>query len=266
MSVPLRSSAFEPYSAYDADDIYKDELELSAGERIGGPVSRTNDVLAWLTVIAIAVGSSWSLVHEEGALFERARALTARASEAVNQIISATSTPVREDNSYALSTAGQAEAPPPPPLPDETAVPDAPAVMSELAVANAAADASDSGGASAEHGDAQSRDPYQARAEAVGLNPSLSRIVLARFSAADLRNARYAIETAIAKTPDDGVFVWPRQRKPSEALFKVYFVAGAAPDCRRYVVGVTMSNWTTTALPMEKCGVSRVAATKRATR
>jgi len=97
-------------------------------------------------------------------------------------------------------------------------------------------------------------DPYQKRAEAVGLHPELSRVLLARLSSADYRNAGIAIETAIAQTPDNGVLVWPRQRKPEQALFQVRFVAGAAPGCRRYVVSVTKDGWLTTALPMEKCG------------
>src|SRR5262245_4946268 len=97
-------------------------------------------------------------------------------------------------------------------------------------------------------------DPYQRRAEAVGLHPQLSRVLLARLSPTDYRNAAIAIETAVSQTPDHGVFVWPRQRTPDQALFQVRFVAGAAPGCRRYVVSVTKDRWLTTAPPMEKCG------------
>jgi hypothetical protein len=102
--------------------------------------------------------------------------------------------------------------------------------------------------------------PLEARAEAVGLHPGLSHAVLARFSGKDFLNARKAIDTAVARTPDNGVFIWPRRRQPGRALFKVHFVAGAAPDCRRYVVTVTMNGWTSTALPMEKCGARSVTA------
>jgi hypothetical protein len=97
-------------------------------------------------------------------------------------------------------------------------------------------------------------DPYQMRAAAVGLHPGLSRVLLARLSPTDYRNAGIAIQTALAETPDSDMFVWPRQRKPELALFQVRFVAGAAPNCRRYVVTVTKDRWSTTALPMEKCG------------
>jgi hypothetical protein len=53
------------------------------------------------------------------------------------------------------------------------------------------------------------------------------------------------------------VYVWPRQRKPEHALFRVRFVQGAAPGCRRYVVTITKDGWLTTALPMEKCEVTQ---------
>jgi hypothetical protein len=97
-------------------------------------------------------------------------------------------------------------------------------------------------------------DPYQKRAVAVGLHPDLSRVLLRRMTTADYRNAGYAIGTAIAKTADDADFIWPRQRKPEQALFRVHFVRGAAATCRRYVVTVTKDGWTTTAPPMERCG------------
>lgn len=96
-------------------------------------------------------------------------------------------------------------------------------------------------------------DPYQVRAAAVGLHPELSRALLSRLSPADYRNAGIAIKNAF-EAAESGVYVWPRQRKPEEALFKVRFVPGAAAGCRRYVVSVTKDGWLTTAPPMEKCG------------
>jgi hypothetical protein len=86
--------------------------------------------------------------------------------------------------------------------------------------------------------------------------------LLDRLSPTDYRNAGIAIKTALAETPDSAVFVFPRQRKPELALFRVHFVPGAAPGCRRYVVAITKDGWLTTALPMEKCGPQ----TKRARR
>jgi hypothetical protein len=106
-------------------------------------------------------------------------------------------------------------------------------------------------------------DPYQKRAVAAGLHPDLSRVLLVRLSAADYRNARHAIDTAIAKTGNEDALVWPRQRKPEQALFRVHFVMGAAPQCRRYVVTVVKDGWTTTAPAMERCGAD-IASTNPA--
>jgi hypothetical protein len=98
-------------------------------------------------------------------------------------------------------------------------------------------------------------DAYGRKAEAVGLHPDLSRAVLSRLTPTDYRNAAYAIQKAIKTIPDDGEFTWPRTRKPGVAVFNVHFVEGGTRDCRRYVVTVTKDRWTSTALPMEKCGV-----------
>jgi hypothetical protein len=100
-------------------------------------------------------------------------------------------------------------------------------------------------------------DPYQKRALAVGLHPELSRVLLSSMSDADYRNAGVAIRKAIAEAADNDKFIWPRQPTPKLALFQVHFVAGAGPDCRRYIVTVMKNGWTTTAQPMEKCGVER---------
>ena len=106
-------------------------------------------------------------------------------------------------------------------------------------------------------------DLYQVRSKAAGLHSDLSRVLLARLSADDFRNAKAAIDTAVAETADDDALVWPRQRKAEQALFKVHFVPGAAPDCRRYVVTIAKDGWSTTALPMERCGVTRKAAQRK---
>lgn len=100
------------------------------------------------------------------------------------------------------------------------------------------------------------------RAAAAGLHPDISRALLQRLSDSDFQNAGVAVQKAVAETADDAVFSWPRQRRPELALFQVYFVPGAAPDCRRYVVTVTKDAWSTTALPMERCGVKPVRSSK----
>jgi hypothetical protein len=100
-------------------------------------------------------------------------------------------------------------------------------------------------------------NPYHKRATAVGLHPELSRVVLAKLTAADYRNAGVAIETALAQTADDATFTWPSKPKPDQAVFEVHFVAGTSKDCRRYVVTVALDRWLTTAPPMENCNSQR---------
>ncbi len=125
------------------------------------------------------------------------------------------------------------------------------------AKASSSKDDSKDDGASTEYTSAPATpsDPYRKRAEAAGLHPDLSRVLLARLTAADYRNAAFAIEKAVKTVPDDGDFTWPRSRKSGVAVFNVHFVQGAGHDCRRYVVTVTKDRWSTTAAPMEKCGV-----------
>lgn len=106
-------------------------------------------------------------------------------------------------------------------------------------------------------------DPLQKRALAAGLHPDLSRALLARLSDADFRNAAMAVRTALAESPDDGEWLWPRQRQPGQALFKITFVRGASPECRRYVVAIAKDGWRTTALPLEKCSEPSRAAAKK---
>jgi len=135
--------------------------------------------------------------------------------------------------------------------PPASAKPEAPPTAASLPYAAAPAQPVPS---SSEPAAADPSDPYQVRAAAVGLHPRLSRVLLERLSPADYRNAAFAIRTAVAETPDGTVFLWPRQRKPGEALFKVRFVAGAAAGCRRYVVTIAKDGWETTAHPVETCG------------
>jgi hypothetical protein len=104
--------------------------------------------------------------------------------------------------------------------------------------------------------------PYQKRAQAAGLHPDVSKVLLEKLTDNDFRNASAAIEAALAETADDGVLYWPRQPRAGMAQYQVHFVEGAEPGCRRYVVTIAKSGWQTTALPMERCGVVRSAAAR----
>ncbi len=106
-------------------------------------------------------------------------------------------------------------------------------------------------------------DPYQKKAEAVGLNPDVSRALLKKLSKTDYKNAGIAIKTALAETADTDVFSWPREKKAGQAVFEVKFVNGAEEKCRRYVVTITKDRWSTTAPPMEKCGIVAPQGTAR---
>ena len=71
---------------------------------------------------------------------------------------------------------------------------------------------------------------------------------------ADFKNARTAIQVALADTSDNGITIWPRERKGDLAVFEVSFVASVSPECKRYIVTIAKHGWLTTALPMDKCG------------
>ena len=106
-------------------------------------------------------------------------------------------------------------------------------------------------------------DPQQKRAAAVGLHPRVSKVVLASLSDTDYSNARTAIRKALAEAADADKFIWPRDADKKHAVFQVHFVAGAAAPCRRYIVTIVKNGWTTTAPPMEKCGVKTAAHQSR---
>jgi hypothetical protein len=100
----------------------------------------------------------------------------------------------------------------------------------------------------------QDKSPKRAHAIAAGLSPDLPNVLLTRLSEGDLKNAGYAVKTALAKTPDDASFAWPPKPSQQQALFEVRFAPGAPQGCRRYIVTVTKDRWSSTSAAMEKCG------------
>ena len=245
--------------------------EFLPGERIGPPLGRGpgRAVLRGL-IILVVLGAGWALVDAQSALpkwlLSEIKAAFSTLEWGIPKRIEPTASaavataPTTRAGSAAREPSGSPA--PVSPAPDVTAalldVPPRP-VVTTVPPAAAASEATplatgEAPGAPLPPPIVDPADPYQQRAEAVGLHPQLSRVLLARLSPADYRNAGIAIATAVAQTPDNGVLVWPRQRTPEQALFQVRFVAGAAPGCRRYVVSVTKDGWLTTAPPMEKCG------------
>jgi hypothetical protein len=261
----MRASARHPNPrSYAYDDLYADyhyiSSELSADEPIGPPPRRTGGrAKVWAVFVLLASGGTWAAFGDPTTWPVRGWA-DWLASQTTTAAPEADPKPPLPAGPIKPAAAIPGPAPEPPsgaaPAPKELSppprtVPLTTAALPPPAVGKAAAEplpppTVDPG------------DPYQVRAVAVGLHPGLSRVLLARLSAADYRNAGIAIKTALAETPDTAVLVWPRKRAPDLALFKVRFVPGAAPACRRYVVTITKDGWSTTAAPMERCG-SQVA-------
>jgi hypothetical protein len=234
---------------YEFDDA---AVQFEPGERIGGPLAsaRRKLILKAGVVGAIALGGGWAWLNHQATLSE----WTAAAATAVSSALERNAPDPPAPNSPLPPLQSMATSEPP-------AAPEVPAESPLSTVAPSPATADPDEAAATQPAErlpppvADPADPYQKRALAVGLHPGLSRVLLAKLSPTDYRNAGVAIKTALAETPDTDVLVWPRQRTPELALFQVKFVPGTVPDCRRYVVMVTKDSWLTTALPMEKCGV-----------
>lgn len=251
------------YDDFDAHG-YESFGELSPGERICSPIARSGGkaTLRGAFLLLIAFGSGWALLGDRVTWPEWPGVATPAVSPSTDngglEPSESTTAPLTNAELTA-NPAALDDLPSPSVPPGPTAIdPSEPARSMEPPVTIAAVpevatptDVPSAGPLPAPHADPA--DPYQVRALAVGLHPGLSPALLARLSPTDYKNAGIAIQTALAETPESAVFVWPRQRKPELALFRVHFVPGAAPDCRRYVVTVAKDGWSTTALPMEKC-------------
>jgi hypothetical protein len=269
---PMRAARHAARYHPDADEDYFD-AGLLASERIGPPLrSRGRALLQGALLLLIVLGIAWAQLATAANPLGIAAALLHTAVEWVQA-----SAPARTDKLSA--TVPQDTLPvrvPPAAFPPAVPVA-APANLQRPAVGDADTSVSPRSAAlstpvppapatSTEDAPSEplppptvdANDPYQKRALAVGLHPGLSHVLLAKLSPTDYRNAGIAIETALVKTPEGGVYVWPREGKPDLAVFRVHFVAGAAPGCRRYVVVVAKDRWLTTAAPMEKCNAQVV--------
>ena len=264
-----RHTSFVPSNYGSFDD--SDHGEVVPGERVGPPLAGTGGKIVRRggIILLIAFAGTWAMLGERPGWpdwLASKVATMARALERSDPALgapSAMAAPTRAvPATYEPATKLAALDTPPatPPLPPLAAAKPEPPLTTAALPPAAAANASPALPLVPPSVDPS--DPYQVRAAAVGLHPELSRVLLARLSPTDYRNAGIAIQTALTDTSDSAVFVWPRQRKPELALFRVRFVAGAAPGCRRYVVTVVKDGWLTTALPMEKCK-SEATATRR---
>jgi hypothetical protein len=262
MATRARFSSPPADAAWDADDGYG-HVEHWPGERLGPPPSgRGGKIMACCLLFGILGAGGWALLadHSSSPLWQAVETTvgswmsssrTARSEAATISAppllpIEAAAKPATAEPARPLLAPSSASLAPAR-APDLNAAPVVRPVAPREAAPEETAAADPSRGP-------DPTDPYQLRAAAVGLHPDLSRALLERLSPTDYHNAGIAIKTAVAETPDNAVFVWPRQRKPELALFQVRFVPGAAPSCRRYVVSITKDGWLTTAPPMERCG------------
>ena len=254
----LDDDAFEPEPFYTGDPICPPRPRSGAAFKLvsslvffgalGGGWSLVKDPPTWLETLSTDVAALWHALKPEDAQPNQEESAAAASPPAATEL------PVAATE---IADAPGAEA--------GIAVPSAP--VETAPVGSADASATDDAVTSEEIPAAPAQQPpspprtdrYEKQAEAVGLNPDLSKAVLKRLSETDFRNAGFAIKTALAKTADDAVHMWPAKLKPNLALFEVRFVPGAAENCRRYVVTVTKDRWATTAPPMEKCGISSPA-------
>jgi hypothetical protein len=256
-----RSSSQHAY-----DDMYGDQAyelgEVLPGERIGRPPARSGRkiVLRGIFLLA-AAGGAWAFMTDQvtwpawlptdisailASLERRPGPLAAPAPRAAEPL-------PRIEPEEKLAAAEAPSPRPALPVAPSAEPKTTPAPLTTGALPPAARRSDDVPDGPLRPAVADPSDPYQVRAAAVGLHPQLSRALLSRLSPADYRNAGIAIKNAL-EAPEAAAYVWPRQRKREEALFKVHFVPGAAAGCRRYVVSVTKDGWLTTAPPMEKCG------------
>jgi hypothetical protein len=273
------AAAKSPYGVFDAEEPYG-YGELSAGQRIGAPLGsrRGRLLLRGSVFVLIVLGGGWALFsgrvpwqqwqqNLQQWLPAEVSALAPALERKMAELTSAPAKLTAPIGSAKLSAADPPPASEPtrpvnrdvpsiqqPSAPAKLDTPPAPPQAVTAHLSTAAVPASETAPAPLPPAVVDPADPYQVRAEAVGLHPGLSRALLTRLSEVDYRNAAVAIKTAVAETPDNGIYVWPRQRKPELAVFHIRFVQGAAHDCRRYVVSIAKDGWSTTALPMERCG------------
>lgn len=260
-----------------------DGVAMSADERLGQPLRNQRIVKrkrrARLGLVLILLGTAtWF----DPSLWSRAYSISAPLASATYDYAwklyadaSASPPPATTPDTTATAAVPpskpdetiRAEAPPPPSQPDrvEPAPPRAVATVPVTPQGTpyetskpAAASASDV------YTDASPKptDPLRKRAASAGLHPDLPRAVLEKLTDADLKSASTAIRKALSSADDAAVVIWPEKPRTAAAQFRVNFVEGAAPACRRYVVAIARDGWKTTALPVEKCGTRRAAVSR----
>lgn len=265
MAKPARYAKLSPYGD-DPRDLDQDvhDISLTAGERsVPLPRGSAGRSLRLIALLLIAVAGGWAYfgdpstwpgrIEREWAAFNAGaeRQPAAPAPTAVAQ--PAVEPPSLPTQTSSIATSAMQQLP--------VAMVEKPAIVPETPPAKSTTSDTATEQPPVEKAPPEplpevvATEPYQRRAVAAGLHPELSRALLEKLTTADYRNASQAIRTALAETPDSEVYTWPQQPKRGLAVFQVRFVEGAPADCRRYVVAIGKDGWSTTALPMEKCGI-----------
>ena len=267
MAKPARYSRMSHYGDHPHTDDVSDPMGFTAGPRMASAPARRSGATS-LSLIAIAlagIGGGWAMFGDPSTwpdrvaqFMEAAKGAPPAAPPAATASKLAAPEPERTAEPIATSSISKpAEASGTP----QVAIAEPPAAKPAEPEAPPAKEEKDAAAAPPEEPqklpEVVATEPWQKRAVAAGLHPELSRALLDRLSTVDYRNASYAVRTALAETPDSQVFSWPRESKRGLAVFQVKFVEGAPAGCRRYVVTISREGWSTTALPMEKCGIKQ---------
>jgi hypothetical protein len=245
-------------------------LNVEPMDRVGTlPPNRTKARLRAIFVCSVLLGGAWAFSESDP---ERAESLIASAKSFLGTAVSKVQEIASRAQQETASVSTDASSPPVEPTgssipfgPSEGLVPEIPEAQTETVPATSEELAKEPVGTTyaetAEPAeDAADKSPQRKQAIAAGLGPDLPNVLLTRLSKGDLKNAEYAIRTALAKTADDAKFSWPLKPTKQQALFEVRFVAGAAEGCRRYIVTVTKDRWTSTSAALEKCNEAHASA------
>ena len=273
---PASNATHASYSSVDWD--------LTPGDRVGPSHagSRRKSLLRRLIALAFVLGGGWlswpidieKLSNRAAKLSELVLSTTQKRTvqapdAALTPVANTTSPEPNEPKPEPVTAATPAPTPPANSVQAATPVEPAPKTPEKAAVTSPPAKIAAIPAVGVPYDDRPSAlkpsaptAPLKRRATAVGLHPDLSHVLLEKLSAADYQNAGIAIEKAFAETESEAAFIWPRQAKKDLAVFHIHFVAGAPTGCRRYVVAIAKGGWSTTALPIDKCGVKRAAASR----
>lgn len=238
------------------------ELNVEPAERAGPPLRRRSKAgRRGLFVGTVLIAGAWFFVASDPGSSGLLASATSLLDDVVAQARDIASRTSQEEAAVDLAASsaqtepdgGLALLPIAPPLEQETppVAEEAPATESLGAAYSETAEPAE---------DTKDASPKRKRAIAAGLGPDLPNVLLTRLSKDDLKNAEYAITTALAKTAEDARFSWPPKPSKQQALFEVRFVAGASAGCRRYIVTVTKDRWTSTSAALERCGDATVHA------